>query len=145
MNRKEAKTTIINEFITNFNSTTPVCLENNENFYLCTTPLTPTTKPTSSPWIRFTIKNNVTYQKTFGKVGSRRWRRTGFIAAKVFIPENTGTYAGDNLCEEIISIFEGERLQDIVFEEGKYEEIGQTDEMWFLYSVIIYFSFDETK
>lgn len=146
MTRQEAKKNLIIEFISEFNETTPVSLTNQNDFILCTNPITnDIPKPTDSSWVRFMIKNNDTPKQTLGKKGSRRYRRTGLIIAKVFIPEGEGTYDGDTLCEEILDIFEGERLGEIVCEKGYYEEFGNDEKGLFLYNVIIPYWFDETK
>jgi len=143
MTRQEVKKTILTYFIQEFNETTPVHITN-QGFYKCTSPLTPSEKPSNEPWIRFIVKNNNTQQWTLGRIGSRRWERYGFISCQVFIQENTGTNQGDTLCEEIIGIFEGERLGQICFKKGVYEEIGANDG-WFQFNIIIDYQFDETK
>lgn len=145
MTRQEVKKTILLEMIAEFNETTPLLLTNRNEYILCTSPITPSSKPSGSPWVDFMVKDNITSKVTLGTKGNRRFRRTGFIAARVYIPESEGTKEGDTLCEEIISIFEGERLGDIAFDFGDYEEIGNTSTGWFLYNIIIRFSFDETK
>lgn len=145
MTRKEAKKAILTKFITEFNESTPVALTNQNDFKLCTSPLTNTTKPTDAPWIRFMIMNNSTPRQTIGPPGGRRFRRLGLVTSQVFVPEGVGTSSGDTLCEEIVNIFEGVRSGEISFERGYYEEIGNTDSGLFQYNVIIPYWFDETK
>ena len=146
MTRQEAAIAITNEFVTNFNSTTPVSFDNQVNFWLCTSPLTATTKPSSSTWVTFNVVDNTTPTITIGNKGARRWKRAGFISSQVFISEGTGTSAGRTICEEIIDIFEGERIaSDIVFTYGEYLPIGSIESGWYQYDITIYFSFYETK
>lgn len=146
MNRKEAAIAITNEFISEFNETTPVSFNNQNNFWLCTSPLTATVKPSDSNWLKFEVVDNDTPKVTLGTKGHRRYRRSGFIACQVFINEGSGTSDGRDLCEEIINIFEGERIAEyIVFNEGNYIPIGNLDSGWFQFNVVIYFTFDESK
>ena len=145
MNRAEAKGIIIDQFISEFNETTPVNLSNQGNFILCTSPITNTVKPSDSAWVRFMVENNITPKATLGTKGHRRFRRTGFISSQIFIPEGVGTKIGNDLCEELISIFEGERLGDIAFDYGEYDEIGNIENNLYQFNVIIYYFFDEQK
>jgi hypothetical protein len=144
MTRQEAKQNLMNEFISNFNETTPVVFDNQNIFWYCTNPLTATVKPSDNSWVSFNIAFNKSYQRTIGKKPYRRWCRPGIIHANVNIREGIGTTDGDTLCEEIIDIFEGERIDEIVCYDGFYEPIGNVDG-FYLYNIIIYFKFNETK
>lgn len=131
------------EFLSNFNTTTPITFKNKNNFFYSTG--IATTKPSSSAWVRFWIENNRSYKTTIGASPDRRFERMGMVAAQVFIPPNSGTYSGDTLCEEIIEIFEGKRFENIVCGEGYYREAGNVEEDFFTYDVTIFYTFDETK
>ena len=144
MTRQEAKRIILSEFISEFNETTPVNLTNQDEFYLCTSPLTPVQKPSDAPWVRFMVMNTTTVQRTLGLAPARRWRRYGMITAMIFVPDGEGTKRGDALCEEICNIFEGERIQNINFEQCVYEEIANNNG-WFQWDLTIYWWFDESK
>lgn len=146
MNRKEAAIAIVNEFISNFNETTAVSFDNQNTFRYCTSPLTNTTKPSNSPWVIFNVEGNKTIKATLGTEGHRRFRRAGFIASSVLVPEGGGTSDGLDLCEEIISIFEGKRIaSDIVFTYGDYFPIRNTNDGWYQFNITVYFTFDESK
>lgn len=146
MNRKEAAIAITNEFIDNFRSTIPVSFDNQSTFRLCTTPLTNTTKPSDTPWVTFSVRDNITTKNTIGIKGHRRFRRAGFVSSQVFVPENIGTSTGRDICEEIIDIFEGERIaEDIVFTYGNYRTSGNNTDGWYQYNIFISFTFDEAK
>jgi hypothetical protein len=146
MNRKEAAIEITNEFISEFNDTTPVSFDNQSTFWYCTSPISSTTKQSSKPWLTFSIIDNTTSKATLGTKGHRRFRRVGFISCQVFVPEGTGTSSGRDICEEIVNIFEGERIAtDIVFKYGDYLQIGNDNSGWYQYDITIYFSFDEPK
>lgn len=146
MNRKQAATAITTEFISEFSSTIPVSLDNQTTFIKCTSPITASTKPSNSPWITFSIINNKTLTSTYGEYRSNRYKRIGIISCQVFTPEGTGTSTGADICEEIISIFEGKRIStDIVFTYGDYIHIGSTQTGWYQFDITIYFSFFEKK
>jgi hypothetical protein len=146
MNRKEAAIAITNEFINNFRSDIPVSFDNQSTFRFCTDPLTNTTKPSDTPWVTFSVRDNLTVRSTLGIKGHRRFRRAGFISSRVFVPENAGTSLGRDICEEIIGIFEGERIAtDIVFTYGDYRKAGTNENGWFQFNIVIYFTFDEPK
>lgn len=146
MNRKEAAIAITEEFITNFDATIPVVFDNQQNCWLCTSPLTYAEKPTDSPWVKFSVVDNTTPSSTFGNQGARRFNRLGFVSANVYVPENEGTSEGRDICEVIISIFEGKRISEkIMFNYGDIADVGNIDSGWYLFNVTVYYSFDETK
>lgn len=143
MNRKEAKNILLVEFTNNFDPTVPIAHTNYADFYL--TSWVKVDKPTNAPWVRLFIQNDFTEQHTIGPTGGRRWERDGEISFQVFIPPNKGTYIGDDLCEQIIDIYEGKRLGGIVCKEGWYKEIHNNEEDLFQFNGSISFTYDETK
>lgn len=146
MDRIEAEIEIIKEFISAFNTTTPVSLENQPGFWYCTEPITQAEQPSNDIYVTFRVMDNNTSKSTLGTKGHRRFRRMGIVSSKVLVPEGVGTYDGKLICEEIISIFEGERIaDDIVFTYGDIIPIGQLESGWYQYNVVVYFSFDEEK
>lgn len=143
--RKEAKTNILLYFISEFNETVPIHITNQDDFKLCTNPLTNTTKPSNSPWVIFEIRNISGDPETYGNRGKRRWRRRGMISAQVFTPQGTGTSAGDTICEEFKVIFEGDRLDSITFKECQYNEVGINASGWMQHNITCFYFFDETR
>jgi hypothetical protein len=135
MTRSEAKNILMKEFITEYASHTPVAYPNNEEFV----------KPTNAPWVRFLVEEITTKQNTIGKPGNRRYGRLGLIAYQVFIPNNTGTYEGDILCEKINNIFEGKRFGSINCWDGKYIPFGINAQDLYQFNGSISYTFDETK
>lgn len=133
------------EFITNFDTTVPVCFENRDSFWLCTSPLTVTTKPSDSNWVRFYIVNNDSYQVTFASSGNRTFNRYGLIVAQVNYPQGSGIKNAKNQCEDIIDIFEGKRISSIYCNSGTYQEQGIQDDGFYMVYVTIPFDFDTRK
>ena len=140
------KTRLLQEFIDNFNSSTPVAFTNRDNFFLMTSPtLTQTSKPTDDPYVRFYIMNNVSTQQSFGSVGNRRFERMGLVSYQVFIPANSSTGEGDTLCEEINNIFEGKSFDDIYCYEGSWSESGIQENGFFMFNGTIMWDSDQKK
>lgn len=135
MTRSEAKNILLKEFISAYGLTTPVAYANNEEFE----------KPTNAPWIKFSVLENHANQRTIGSEGNRRYNRLGMISYQVFIPNNTGTYEGDILCEQINNIFEGKRFQGINCWLGLYRPVGINAQDLYQFNGEISFEFDETK
>ena len=115
MIRSEVKTFLLKEFLSEFNTATPVCLSNKPGFFYSTGAAT--SKQNNKPWVKVYIENSKGYQTSMGSAPNRRWDRFGFFKASVNIPENTGTYSGDILCEEIIDIFLKCFIQDILMNQ----------------------------
>lgn len=141
--RVTAKNILLNEFIDNFNTTTPVSYTNNDTFFFTT--LSPTTKPTDEPWVRFMIQDNFSIQASIGGEGGRNFDRKGIISYQVFIPINKGTFTGDTLCEEINDIFEGKRFNGVICETGTWIEIGATEDDLYQFNGSIPFWFYQKK
>lgn len=135
MTRSEVKNFLMKKFIDEYTGSEPVCFPNDDKF----------DKPTNAAWIDFRIQNNDSYQASLGIAPRRRFERMGFILFNVYIPPNTGTYDGDQICEEILNIFEGKRFGSIVCTTGTYQEIGINNEDFFQFYGTVYFYFDETK
>lgn len=143
MTRSEAKSILLNEFISNFDKTIPISYTNMSEFYLTTG--VKVSKPTSSPWVRLFIQQDGTDWHTIGGEGGRRFERDGNINFQVFIPSGTGTSTGDAICEEIVDIFEGKRINSVVCLEGWWKEIKNNEADLFQFNGSINFTFDETK
>jgi len=133
MTRADLKDKILNYFIPAWGSTCYVAYDN-INF----------TPPNNTKWMRFSIRNNDSNPISIGLEGNRRYDRYGFIFFQVFIPGDVGTYDGDQLCETIINLFEGKRLEQIYFSKATYSEVGKED-VWFQYNGRIEWEFIEVK
>ena len=145
MTRYEAEQILRVRFIDNFDQTIPVCFENRENFWLCTSPLTYSEKPSNDMWIRFYFVNNASYQVSFASKGNRTFNRTGLIIAQINYPQGSGVEEPKELGESIIDIFEGERIQSIYCDAGTLREQGIQDDGFYMNYVSIPFNFDTRK
>ncbi len=133
--RVEAKSILLKEFFTNFNTTTPISLKNVDNYILSNGSTTP--KPTGEPWVRFYILNNNSDQISYGSTGNRTVRRTGLIAYQVHVPQGSNTNVADTLCQEINDIFELNKFSGIYCYSGTWREsdIQEDGSMMFVGSI----------
>jgi hypothetical protein len=139
--RTEIKNTLLLEFLSEFDTSIPISFANKNDFYL--TSGVKVSKPSNSAYVKFYIMNNTTDQVSYGSENNRRFERSGIITYQVFIPSNTGTKVGDELCDSINSIFEGKRFDDIYCYRGEWEESGIQDNGFFMLSGTIYWVSDD--
>lgn len=94
-------------------------------------------------------------QDTLGRVGNRRFRRIGIIAAQVFTPINRPVFAGgtdlndglgsgDDLAQAIREIFEARSFSGLQTNDGLVRESPPEGE-WFIHIVEVFFDYDEVK
>jgi len=134
MDRIQVKSTLLNEFISEWSDRTPYALDNMRF-----------NPPDNSEWVRIRVLNNDSEQATLGEKNNRRFTRYGRVAYQVFIPLLGGTYDGDVLCEAINNIFEGERFTDIVFYEGTWRQSEVENKDYYQFNGSIPFEFDQKK
>lgn len=106
-----------------------------------------TPPPGDQPYARFFIKHSPSTQATFGKVGERRYTRTGLITVQVFAPLSKG--GGLSLAEKLGIIardaFEGRGTDSgIWFRNARIQEIGPS-ESWYQFNVVVEFQYDEQR
>ncbi|RTL04573.1 hypothetical protein EKK58_10255 [Candidatus Dependentiae bacterium] len=94
---------------------------------------------TKEAWIRFSIQNNISGYKSFGK--SKLTRREGIIFIQIFTPENTETLQASQLTDSITSIFETKLLGGVTFQSPDAREAG-ISEGWFQINISVPFYFD---
>lgn len=100
--------------------------------------------PALTSWVRVTCKNSGGLQRSVGKAPDRVWQRFGFVIFEVYIKPNTSTYTGKDMCEEIISMFEGKKISGVVFNEGVYKSKGVSNN-WFGFGGYIKWEYLEQK
>jgi len=101
-------------------------------------------KPNALPWVRMIIKQNEGRGQTIGGKGCRSFKRLGMILFQVFTPLYSGTYDGNDLCEKIIKIFEGENINNISYYNAFFSPTGP-DGNWYQFNGNIEFSFSDKK
>lgn len=93
--------------------------------------------PVASPWLRLTIIETASMQRTIGVVGNRWWERTGRAIAQCFAPIGTGgSKVANQLAESVRLAFEGKRISDqLWFNETTLQPIGPDGQAWFQVNV----------
>ncbi len=129
----DARKTVYNTFITEWNAETPFALDN-ETF-----------DPEETPkWVRLVVRNTGSNQETLGIKTNRKFLRQASVLVQVFTPQNTGTVEADRLSEIIKNIFEGEKIDELWFLEADIRETGNTG-VYYQQVVEIIFNYEETK
>lgn len=102
--------------------------------------------PVGQTWVRFSILNTASVQRSLGGIGRRKFDRNASVFVQIFVPQNGAQKEGDLLAEAVRSIFEGISLvgNDIRFQSTIVREIGQED-AWYQLSVECEFEYTETK
>lgn len=131
----EAVQAILNLFVTNWGTTTPYQIEN-ENFK----------PPSTGSWVRVWLRHGPSAQVTLGQVGNRKFERDGSVLVNVFTNVGAGRGAGDALAKQVRAIFEGKRITDttIRFFQVPIQEAAP-DGKWYQTNVIADFRYTEVK
>jgi hypothetical protein len=93
-----------------------------------------------SAWVRFSVQNNISGYKSFGR--SKLTRREGIIFIQVFVPENTQTLLSSQIADNIVSIFETKLLSGISFQSPNVREAGVSNG-WYQVNISVPFYFDD--
>ena len=127
----QAKEIVYQEFISLWAGETEVTLEN-ESF-------TPANK-----YVRITIRQLGSNQRTLGRTGNRKFRRDALVLIQVFTPADTGTGESDRLSKLAANIFEGKRLNGLSFGSVSSRGVGPSGS-WYQALVEAPFDYDEIK
>ena len=101
--------------------------------------------PPDTAWVRLSVRANAAGgQDTLGRTGSRRFRRSGIIAAQVFTPTNQGLREGDELAQSIRALFEARSFSGLDTNDGLVRESPPEDE-WIVHIVEVFFDYEEVK
>ena len=130
----QANEAVMTRFLTNWGTTTPVVLDN-EN---------PINQPTL-PWVRAVIRGLENEQETLGTVGNRRFLRRAMLMIQVFTSLNIGSEAADLLVTTARNIFEGARFSGIWFFHGDVIPIGVTEDGVYQVNLEMKFNYEEVK
>jgi hypothetical protein len=102
------------------------------------------TPPSSAPWVRLSVRHMVFSQETLGKIGIRKFMRTGKVFVQVFTPQDIGTQEADILVDQVRAIFEGQILSGpIWFKNADVTENGVSNG-WYMVTVSIDFQYEDT-
>ena len=134
MNLTEARNAIYIRFQTQFPSL-PTALDN-QTFQ----------PPTDASWARVNVIFNAGFQSSLGRTGNRRFEKRGILDVQVFVPLNSATNILDGLCQDVLNLYEGVRIDRLWFINGRPDgSITQDDGGWYRQSVLFDFRFDTVK
>lgn len=95
----EASPAVISHFVTEWESTTPIVLDNEDQSIV--------DLPDSSEWVRVSIRHADRRQTSLGAVGNRRFTSIAICFISIFVTLNLGRKRLDELMEKAVEIFEG--------------------------------------
>lgn len=95
-------------------------------------------------WVRLRVVHTPGGQHTLGAPGGRIYRRRGAVVIEIFSAVNQGLLRLDELGAAALSIFEGQTLSQVMFNDGMYRELP-SDGQWAKGEVSVLFTYDETK
>ncbi len=131
------KQAILNYFVSAWGATSPITLDN-EDF-------DPETEG-GDEWVRVSIREFASGQKTLGKITNRKFRRVGSVFVQVFTKEGEGgTQPSDTLAETARGILEGTNQVAGVCFFAATVRTQPPDDYWYRVVVEVEFSYDETK
>lgn len=136
MTPKEVRNAIFTRYLTEFNGQFPIALDNQ--------PFTPPETGDGVKWVRVSVKFNNGAQSSLGKSGNRKFTKYGLLFIQVFTPTGHATNDNDELAEESLSLFEGERLGSLWFNNGRILTVGSDDE-WYQQNAVLELTFETIK
>lgn len=102
------------------------------------------TPPTTTPWMRVSIRDTGGGQETLGEPGNRKYERVASAFFQVFTPTNQGIAAANALAETIRGLFEGVTYMGLRFLDSDVRQQG-VDGLWYMVVVESHFTYNETK
>jgi hypothetical protein len=122
----EARNTLIKKYFDTFSGQFPILTDNQLG------------KPPESPlkWVRIAVKFDDGNADSLGSKGNRRYLRAGTLNIQVFTGANKGTDENDELAEDSIAIYDGEKFGDLWLFNGRVETVGSDGEYYHQNSII---------
>ena len=135
MTPKEVRNIIIARYLAEYNGLFPIATDNNR--------FDPPNIP--QKWVRLTVKFVGGNQNSLGKKGNRKFLKTGLMNIQVFTPDNKGTDENDELANDSLDLFDGERLGNLWLYNGRLDSSPGNDDSYFRQDAIIEFEFEAVR
>lgn len=119
---------IINHFLGSYEDDYPVEWPNRE-----------INKPSNAPWLRFAFNWP---EEDRAEIGRTAYTGAGLIMIQVFTPKGSGSKESLEICDTVSAIFRNQVVNNIVFDNVNFEEIGVDDFGWFQINLYIPFEID---
>jgi hypothetical protein len=136
MTPSEARNAIQIRYLDNFSGQFPIALDNQ--------PFTAPNADEDIKWVRLNVQFTNGEQSSLGILGNRKFTRVGFLYIQVFTPAGHATDQNDVLAEESLTLFEGERLGNLWFTNGRIITVGE-DGKWYQQNVVSELTFEAIK
>lgn len=130
----EARKAIYTKFINEWGTSTPYTFDN-EQF---------NSETINGPWVRLSVRNQLSEQESLGPKGRRKYRREGAIMVQCFALADTGMASLDNVVMAVRTVFEGEKFDGVFVDDTVTREVGP-DGRWFMTVVESFFHYNQTK
>jgi hypothetical protein len=136
MTPKEVRNAIVTRYLTEFSGQFEIALDNQD--------FTPPETGEDVKWARVSVQFNTGNQESLGIVNNRKFVKQGLVFIQVFTPSGHATNDNDDLAESSLNLFEGVRLGDLWFNNGRITTIGSDGE-WYQQNVVLEFTFEAIK
>lgn len=100
-------------------------------------PNAPFDPPENTEWVRVSIANGNSAQRTIGGT-SNSWRANGFFTVQIFVPLGTSTGTAANIADSVSSWFRGADTDHVQFRNITVTELGAS-QGWYQVNVSVSF------
>jgi hypothetical protein len=136
MTPSEVRNAIVQRYLDTYDGVHPIALDNQA--------FTPPESATGIVWTRVSVQFTSGEQDSLGNTGNRKFIKGGFLYIQVFTPFGHATNGNDSLAEASLNLFEGVRLNDLWFKDGRIVTVGEDGE-WYQQNVVLEFEFEAIK
>lgn len=136
MTPKEARNAIYQRYLDEFSGQFDIALDNQ--------PFTPPDVGEGVKWTRINVQLVTGTQSSLGVSGNRKFVKEGLLFIQVFTPNGHATNTNDDLAEDSLVLYEGERIGDLWFKNGRITTIGEDGE-WYQQNVVLELEFEAIK
>ena len=135
MTPKEVRNEIVKRFIAQFTGQFPIAVTGHR--------FSPPAIP--APWVRLSVIFNDGAQTSLGRVGNRKFQKSGFVNVQVFTPVNKGTDRNDDIAQSVSAFLDGVDLgHGLWLYNGSIKTIGDKDD-YYQQNVVVEFNFEDIR
>lgn len=101
--------------------------------------------PSSTTWVRFSMKNNLGFQASIGSPGANLFRRRGIITIQVFQKAGKGSTDARSKADIAANAFLDNALPGFIFSNVNARDIGTDGAGWYQWNVTAEYQYDLTR
>jgi hypothetical protein len=124
----EVRNEIFTRYLTEFSGQFSIALDNQ--------PFVPPETGEGVKWVRISVIFNDGFQSSLGIVGNRKFEKQGNLFMQIFTPIGHATNDNDELVENSLNLFEGGRIGDLWFNNGRVVTVGPDGE-WYQQNAVL--------